>query len=138
MTEEWRPVVGFEGSYEVSDKGRVRSLDRIKIFERTDQYSGNKLIYPRLHKGKVLAPQPKEAGHLWVQLGRRAQVYVHHLVLGAFVGPAPAGMVCCHWDDDPGNNKLGNLRWDTRSANVADFVRNHGRTQGRQFQRRVG
>lgn len=46
------------------------------------------------------------------------------LVLLAFVGPCPAGMECCHFDDDPTNNCLSNLRWDTRFANAADKHRN--------------
>jgi hypothetical protein len=55
---------------------------------------------------------------------------MHILVLEAFVGPRPAGMEGCHWDDDPTNNHLSNLRWDTRSANARDAVRN-GRNQGK-------
>ncbi len=131
MIEEWRATVGFEG-YEVSDFGRVRSLDRMLPWKRTLR-TGTVVDCLRRHAGRILISQPKEAGHLWVQLGRGVQVYVHHLVLEAFVGPAPDGMVCCHWDDDPSNNKRGNLRWGTRSANYNDFVRNHGRTPGVQF-----
>ena len=126
MLEEWRAVVGFEGSYEVSNLGRVRSLDRMLPWKRTLR-TGTVVDCLRRHAGRILVPQAKEAGHLWVQLGRGEQVYVHHLVLEAFVGPAPAGTVCCHWDDVPAHNNLKNLRWDTRSANVADFVRNYGR-----------
>lgn len=131
--EEWRAVVGFEGSYEVSDQGRVRSLDRMLPWKRTLR-TGTVVDCFRRHAGHILVPQAKEAGHLWVQLGRGNQVYVHHLVLEAFVGPAPAGMIGLHWDDVPANNHLQNLRWDTRAANVADFVRNYGRPIG---QRRV-
>lgn len=70
---------------------------------------------------------------MWVQLGRGNQAYVHHLVLEAFVGPAPVGTVGLHWDDDPARNHLDNLRWGTRADNFADFVRNHGRPPGIQF-----
>jgi hypothetical protein len=49
---------------------------------------------------------------------------VHHLVLEAFVGPRPDGQVGCHFDDDPRNNRVENLRWDTSSANALDRVRN--------------
>ena len=41
-------------------------------------------------------------------------------------GLGPPGLVCCHWDGDPGNNRLENLRWDTPKANCADTIR-HGR-----------
>lgn len=53
---------------------------------------------------------------------RRFQV--HRLVLEAFVGPCPLGMQCCHWDDNPLNNKLSNLRWGTGKENMADRKRN--------------
>jgi hypothetical protein len=76
-----------------------------------------------------LAPFPKGGGHLFVNLasgGGKVPRPVHRLVLEAFAGPRPPGMICCHWDGDPGNNRLGNLRWDTPKANSADALR-HGR-----------
>lgn len=50
-------------------------------------------------------------------------------VLEAFVGPCPDGMECCHRDDDPTNNILSNLRWDTQSGNAADRWNNNGRKE---------
>ncbi len=50
---------------------------------------------------------------------------VHHLILEAFVGPRPPGLVSCHGDGDPANNRLSNLRWDTPGANHED-MRRHG------------
>ena len=112
--ERWLPVPRFEGAYEVSDRGRVRSLDRIGS-------TGNRL------KGKVLTPQKTWNGRLRVDLyhpdGGHKWVTVHRLVLEAFEGPCPEGHECCHWDDDPENNRLENLRWDTRSSNKLDSVR---------------
>lgn len=52
---------------------------------------------------------------------------LHRLVLEAFVGDRPVGMVACHNDGNPNNNALSNLRWDTQAANVADAQR-HGRS----------
>jgi HNH endonuclease len=52
---------------------------------------------------------------------------VHTLVLQAFVGPCPAGMEACHYDGDKANNKLGNLRWDTKRANELDAIRHRTR-----------
>ena len=57
---------------------------------------------------------------------RNWTVKVHTLVLIAFVGPRPDGLMCCHNDGDPTNNHLDNLRWDTGSANMQDMIR-HGR-----------
>lgn len=55
----------------------------------------------------------------------RVDRLVHHLVLEAFVGPCPPGMEACHWDGDPSNNALSNLRWDTHQSNMDDKSR-HG------------
>lgn len=76
--ETWRPVVGHEGSYEVSDQGNVRSLDRTTI------RNGH------VHKlrGKVLVPvRASEYGYLRVSLGRGKPQFVHRLVAAAFIGP---------------------------------------------------
>ncbi len=108
IAEQWKPVVGFEGLYEVSDFGRVRSRHR----------SGE----------CILRQQPVPSGHKVVDLrnrGIRAMSKIHRLVLEAFVGPAPAGTEGCHCDGDPSNNALANLRWDTRAGNEAD-KRRHG------------
>ena len=130
MTETWRPVVGFETLYEVSDQGRVRSLDHASVRQRRDQYSGKTLSYIRRHRGRMLRPGPSSSGHLSVALGRGNSRLVHALVLEAFVGPCPPGHECCHGDDVPANNLLGNLRWGTRSDNLHDAVRNGGRAVG--------
>lgn len=69
----------------------------------------------------------RQGGHRFVELvgpEGTSSKYVHRLVLEAFVGPCPDGMVACHWDDNPENNHLNNLRWDTESSNQRDKVRN--------------
>ncbi len=73
-------------------------------------------------KGKLTAPY--DGVYLFVRIQRKLQ-YVHQLVLNAFVCPRPEGMYACHKDGDKHNNKLSNLRWDSRSANEQDKVR-HG------------
>ncbi len=112
--ERWMPIVGYEGRYEVSSTGRVRSLARVDS-------------YGRRRKEKLLSPRRAISGHLFVALygddGRRG-FGVHHLVLLAFVGPRPEGLEACHGNDVPDDNNLSTLRWDTRSANCLDSVRN--------------
>lgn len=122
--EKWRAVVGFAGEYEVSDHGRVRSLDRVSTYRRVDQYSGRLLTIHRRRNGCMLRPGPKVSGHLTVALGRGGSRQVHALVLEAFVGPRPHRHEARHLDDDPRNNHLANLRWGTRSENLHDAVRN--------------
>lgn len=128
IDEEWRPVVGAVG-YEVSSRGRVRSLDRTRTYARVDPASRRLVIVARAHRGRVLQPGTAKSGHQIVVLGRGQTRLVHRLVLEAFVGPAPANMEACHGDDDPANNNLENLRWGTRSENLADYRRNRGRFQ---------
>lgn len=60
--------------------------------------------------------------HIRIKGRRGAMHKVHRLVLLAFVGPCPPGLVGCHNDGNPANNTPGNLRWDTRSGNMADTV----------------
>lgn len=57
--------------------------------------------------------------------GQKKNFKVHRLVLQAYVGPCPEGLECCHNDGNPSNNKLENLRWDTKQNNVKD-KRRHG------------
>lgn len=67
-------------------------------------------------------------GHLAVKLrccDRAVNCLVHRLILEAFKGPCPEGLECCHNDGDAGNNRLENLRWDTRESNLADKARHH-------------
>lgn len=119
MNERWLPVVGYEGYYEVSDLGRVRSVDRC--------ISGPG-GYPRRQPGRLLTQKPLPFGHMTVnlwKLGVGRTLLVHRLVLLAFVGEGPDGTECCHNDGDPANNSVSNLRWDTRSENLRDRVR-HG------------
>lgn len=104
----WKPVVGFEEQYEVSDHGVVRSIADQQPLK---QYVANKSGHRR-----VVLKRPE---------GGRLQQYVHRVVLSAFVGPCPDGMECCHNDGDGTNNRLKNLRWDTTSSNMYDKVK-HG------------
>lgn len=116
--EEWRPVVGHEGFYEVSDLGRVRSVDRT-----LPRAGGTMRI-----RGKILTPGVDKHGRCGVNLHRDGSVKhrrVHRLVLQAFVGPCPDGMEGCHNDGDATNNQIGNLRWDTSLSNSLDMAR-HG------------
>lgn len=61
---------------------------------------------------------------------RRSSFRVHRLILEAFVGPCPPGMVACHNNGDRTDNRLCNLRWDTQLANVADSVVHGTKVQG--------
>lgn len=104
--ETWRRHPVFS-RYEVSDHGRVRNA-----------------------QGHVMRMFRNRAGYLSIGLrngpGRSVTALVHQLVARAFIGLCPDGMEVLHGDGDPSNNRLGNLRYGTRSENVRDAVR-HGR-----------
>ena len=116
--EQWKPVVGWEGLYEVSNRGNVRSLDRI---DRRGI----------LRRGRMLKPFALDTGHLRVRVSRdgvNSGPLIHRLVLEAFKGSCPEGMEGCHNDGNPTNNDVNNLRWATRSENQLDSVK-HGTHQ---------
>lgn len=113
--ENWLPVPGFEG-YEVSDLGRVRSVDRWIV--HTD---GRR----RFYRGQILKTGRHQNGYPTVYVKRMKRGFlVHHAVLNAFEGPCPEGLEARHYDDDPLNSARVNLAWGTRSQNQQDRLRN--------------
>lgn len=119
QAEIWKAIPGYEGFYEVSDQGRVRSLDRI-----VPASNGTS----RRLRGKIKAPQTGAEGYLMVTLYRGSEgrtMTVHRIVMNTFAGPRPEGMERCHNNGDRTDNRLANLRYDTRSENMFDTVR-HG------------
>jgi hypothetical protein len=106
LTEQWKPIPGFEGVYEVSDLGNVRSLARTNA-------------QGKRYKGKLLTPATvPRTGIRQVVLfkdGARHSSTIHKLVLTAFVGPAPEGQEVVHIDGNASNNALTNIKWGFRS-----------------------
>ena len=117
LLEEWRPVTapGYETHYEVSNLGNVRSVAR-KVAYR----DGRCRLYPSIE----LKPSSTPAGYLVVTLsnGKRQKRVrlVHHLVMEAFVGERPYKYDTCHGNNDKADNRLSNLRYDTREGNLKD------------------
>lgn len=115
MNEVWKDVPGYEGRYQVSDLGRVKSLPNqqrkteavMKLAVKSNGYVS--VCLTDAHKGSR----------------RQRDHWVHSLVLEAFVGFCPSGMECCHGDGNRSNNRLGNLRWGTKKSNAED-KRKHG------------
>lgn len=127
--ENWKPVVGYEGLYEVSDQGRVRSLDRWDSLGR-------------LHRGAIkVSRSDGRTEHQRVDLfrgerdpgakrGKARTMLVHRVVALAFLGEPKEGEQVCHYDGNPKNNRVENLRWDTVSNNHYDAVRHHTHHNG--------
>ena len=118
--ERWLPVVGWEGRYEISDQGRLRSL-----------YKKPRIGNP---SSRIVAKNPDGTGYRAITLPSGIRKYIHQLVLEAFVGPCPSGMQCRHLNDVRVDCRLSNLRWGSQHENGADAVRNgkhHGASVAR-------
>ena len=118
---EWKPVKGYEGLYEVSNTGLVRSVDRY-----IDTYIRN--VKKRLIKGKLLQQSLKRMGYYTVDLCKNGNVKttnVHRIVADAFC-PNPNGVrFVNHKDSNRTNNNASNLEWVTSSENRIHGIK-HG------------
>lgn len=109
--EVWKDIDGYEGRYQVSNFGNVKSLN-----------------YRRQGVSKLLTPKRNNSGRLWVELfnedGKR-QFLIHRLVGAAFV-PNPDGYdQINHIDENPENNRADNLEWCTGIYNIRSYRSNH-------------
>mgnify|MGYP000170947523 CR=1 FL=1 len=119
LSEQWKPVLGFEGYYEVSDLGRVRSLDRTIV---------NSLGRVCRVRGQLLSACKNRKGYFKVSLfrnNRETTSEVHRLVAEAFHGPCPPNHETRHLDGVRDNNCASNLRYGTAKQNQHDR-RAHG------------
>ena len=127
--ETWLPIPGYEGFYEVSDQGRVRSVER-----RTQQAD-----YMRRFPARTLSVATRKDGYRHVGLSKRGVVktfLIHRLVCMTFHGLQPDWAECIrHLDGDRSNNAASNLRWGTHTENAADMI-SHGNNIGN-WRRRI-
>jgi NUMOD4 motif/HNH endonuclease len=107
--EEWRAVVGYEGFYEVSSRGRIRSLPRGK------------------RPGRMRKLNRRKDGYLDIQLRVNniiSNQLVHRLVAAAFCPRQPHETIARHLNDERTDNRAENLAWGTLSDNTQDCLRN--------------
>ena len=119
MKEIWKPIVGWENLYEVSNFGRVRSLDRYV----------NQLNYQRFCKGQLLKPTLHKSNYCIVTLrnsGFQKISKVHQLVMNTF-NPNTSGLKLeiNHIDGNTQNNRLDNLEWVTHKENLQHASKHH-------------
>ena len=112
--EIWKSIDGYEGYYEVSNMGNVRSLSRTQSFMRF----GAEVL--RKMKGRVLSPGTNVQGYPVVILGKNGVKYtarVHKVVANAFVSGHRPGLVVDHKNDIKSDCRASNLHWFTSSQN---------------------
>lgn len=117
MQEEWRPVPGCVGLYEVSSFGSLRSIDRTII---------DKLGRPRLQKGRVIKQQTTKWGYRvgWVSVEcQETLLKIHRVVAQAFIPNDASLPQVNHKDGDKTNNCVGNLEWCDATHNVQHAIR---------------
>lgn len=123
--EIWKPVVGYEGSYSVSNRGRVRSEARMVL--RKDGT-------PCRVRERILRQRANTHGYYAVSLILTRQGYstrtIHTLVASAFLGPRPDGLVVRHLDGVKTNNDASNLRYGTVLENIQDKTLHGTQTSG--------
>jgi len=113
--EEWRPIVDWEGLYEVSDFGRVRSVARVVVcIDGRTQHWPERLRTLQVWKGYHCVSL--------YRAGRGSRYEVHQLVARAFLGPCPTGQETLHRDGVKLYNRPTNLRYGTHAENMADVV----------------
>lgn len=113
--EEWRDIAGFS-NYQVSNLGRVRSIDHFSPYRDSQ----------RFHKGLVKTPVPMANGYQSVLLyrdGKKNNRLIHRLVLTAFDRHPKAWEEARHLNGDPTDNRLENLQWGSSTENKLDQVR---------------
>lgn len=112
MAEIWRPVKGYEGLYEVSNEGRVKSLERYSV-----RFGHQKELIDE----KIISPRKSGSGYMLVSLskqGERKTKSIHRLVAQAFIPNPKSFPFINHKDENKTNNHVDNLEWCTPKYNV--------------------
>lgn len=108
--QEWRPISGYEGRYDISNDGEVRSWLQRGRHERSTEA---RIL------AQTVTPKGYRLVHLRSSASKGKSYSVHRLVLLAFVGPCPEGMEASHLNGDSADNRIENLAWESSKKNHA-------------------
>lgn len=112
MNEIWKDIEGYDGKYQVSNLGRIRSVDRITTDKNGRQW---------FVKGCIRKPSLTASGYLRIPLETYPEISIHRAVANAFVPGYFEGAQVNHIDENRQNNRWDNLEWVTPKGNI-----NHG------------
>jgi hypothetical protein len=129
MEEIWKDIPGYEGYYQASDMGRIKSVDR-----EVSYLSGkNKVPRTDFHKSVIKSTRPRKDGYHQVNLSKDSKKVcplVHHIIAETFLGQRPFNLDVCHNNGNRDDNRLKNIRYDTRKNNFADELIHGTRPRG--------
>lgn len=114
IQELWLPISGYIGIYEISDMGRIRTL------ERDIYYKKGKNQYKRVQKPKIMKLQENRGGYLWINLNRAGKhkvARIHRLVAKAFIPLVNGKYIVNHKNGIKTDNRVVNLEWTTSAEN---------------------
>jgi len=114
--EEWKPILGFEGLYEVSDVGRIKSLDRLVVTEKRGNYS---------IPSSIMTPKKDVQGYLKICLRKDLKSHMfltHRLVALAFIPNPTKYPQINHINGIKDDNRLENLEWCNNSMNQKHMI----------------
>jgi hypothetical protein len=114
-----KSIPGYEGFYEADSNGSIHSLDRT-VIHKNKSWTGREVQY----RGRKLKSGKDKLGYNRVVLSKEGKVksyLVSHLIALAFIGSRPVGMDVCHNDGNSSNDRLENLRYDSRTNNLLDM-----------------
>lgn len=123
MKEKWMDIDGYIGYYQVSNFGRIRSLNR-KVFYKNGRVCN--------HKGQIIVTRVTRNGYVQVELNKnnKKKFLVHRLVFSSFEGKIPKGLEINHKDCNKQNNYLSNLECVTKEQNKIHAIENGRTTYG--------
>ena len=109
-SEIWKDISGYEGLYQVSNMGKVRSLDRTIVYKNGQRH---------FYRGKILKPGKGANGYIYVKLGKNGRdTGVHRLVAEAFIPNPDSKPDVNHINGVKSDNRTSNLEWCTRAENM--------------------